>query len=262
MGTMHGLRDRPKADRLRAQLRVADDPRLLVVARSIVEAKVTKQAVVLRRFAREEHADRVRATTGEMERMVRMLPDAHSREEIMGLEGAAARAYWPAYGALFPEPLRFEARSRQPPRDIPNSALSFLYTVLLGECVCACAAAGMDPLYGVLHADDDRRPSLALDLLEEFRPWVVDQVVLRAARGNRLGVEHGRSESGKPGIFLTAGGRQAMLNAYESRMLTVTKGSLVGIAGSLRRHIYVQAQRLAASILDPELPWTGASWRS
>lgn len=84
-----------------------------------------------------------------------------------------------------------------PPRDIANSALSFLYTVLLGECVSALYAAGLDPSIGVLHAEQERRPSLSLDLMEEFRPLIVDQVVLAAARSGELRAEHAKQEPGR-----------------------------------------------------------------
>src|SRR5689334_13392801 len=115
-----------------------------------------------------------------------MLPDATTRDEIMGLEGAAAREYFTAVGRAVPEQLRFAGRSRRPPLDLVNAALSFGYTILLGEAVAALAAAGLDPAIGLLHADADRRPSLALDLIEEFRPLVVDQVVITAARRDQL----------------------------------------------------------------------------
>lgn len=179
----------------------------------------------------------------------------------MGLEGAAAAAYFPAFGALLPEELRFELRSRQPPMDVANSALSFLYTVLLGECVTAVCAAGLDPGFGVFHGDDERRPSLALDLVEEFRPLVVDQVVLEAGRHGRLTAGHGRSEEGRSGVLLTKAGREVILEAYERRMLTQTRGALPGFAGTLRRHVYRQAQRLQGAITGAETGWTGMSWR-
>src|SRR5207248_2932970 len=100
-----------------------------------------------------------------------------------------------ALGLLVPEPLRFDGRSRRPPLDVVNAALSLGYTLLLGEAVAALAAAGLDPAIGLLHTDADRRPSLALDLVEEFRPLIVDQVVITACTGGRLTVEHGRKKT-------------------------------------------------------------------
>jgi CRISP-associated protein Cas1 len=154
-----------------------------------------------------------------------------------------------------PAPLRFEGRSRRPPLDVINAALSFGYTLLLGEAV-----AGLDPAIGILHADADRRPSLALDLIEEFRPLIVDQVVLTAARTSRLRPEHGRIEEGRARVLLTQAGREALIDGYERRMLHTTRGALPGFAGSLRRHLHRQAERLAAHI-DRGEPWTGLSWR-
>ena len=203
-----------------------------------------------------------------MTNTVRMLPDAGTADEVMGLEGAAAAAYFPALGALLPEGLQFGHRTRQPPLDIANAALSFLYTVLLGECVTALYAAGLEPGIGVLHGDDERRPSLALDLMEELRPMVVDQVVLEAVRQQRLNADHGRSEDGRAGVLLTRAGREAVLDAYERRMLQTTRGAIPDFAGTIRRHVYRQAQRLQTAIAEAVAgealdgtSWTGMSWR-
>ena len=138
---------------------------------------------------------------------------------------------------------------------------SFLYTVLLGECVTAIYAAGLDPGFGVLHSDDDRRPSLALDLMEEFRPFVVDQVVLEAARSRALRPEHRRSEDGKVGVWLTNAGREALLSTYERRMQRRTAGAIPGFAGTIRRHLYRQAQRFSSLIVQGDGAFEGMSWR-
>ncbi len=145
--------------------------------------------------------------------------------------------------------------------DLANSALSFLYTVLLGECVTALYAVGLDPHVGVLHADHEDRPSLGLDLMEEFRPMVVDQVVLEAARQRRLAAKHARSQEGKRGVLLTQAGREAVIDGYERRMLRFTRGALPDFAGTLRRHVYRQAQRMRRAIEDPDYAWSGLSWR-
>lgn len=251
----------PRAARVRAQVRFLDTEESLVVCRSIIEAKVRKQIVVLQRLGRREHAEQVRPAIAAMEQVLMMLPQCVSSTEAMGVEGAAAAAYFPALGALFPEGLQFDHRTRRPPLDVANSGLSFLYTVLLGECVTACYAAGLDPALGVLHRDHEDRPSLALDLLEELRPMVVDQSVLAAARLGQFTTSHARDEEGRAGIYLTKAGREALLAAYERRMLTTTRGALPDFAGTLRRHLYRQAQRLSTAITHPGTPWTGMSWR-
>jgi CRISPR-associated endonuclease Cas2 len=96
--------------------------------------------------------------------------------------------------------LRFTGRSRRPPLDVVNAALSYGYAIPLGETFTALRAAGLDPAIGLLHADHERRPSLALDVMEEFRPLIVDQVVVTAATRGWLRPEHG--ESADRGPFL------------------------------------------------------------
>jgi CRISPR-associated protein Cas1 len=247
--------------RLRAQLDfTADQARTLPLAVAIVEAKIRKQIVLLQRFGRRTHADLTRDAVSQIRGLLAMLPDCTSTAEAMGMEGAAARVYFPCLGLLFPDGLKFELRSRQPPLDAANSALSYLYTLLTSESVSALVAAGLDPAVGILHAPDEGRPSLALDLVEEFRPLVADQVTLTAARNGELTPASGHSEEGKSGVLLTKAARTSLLAGYELRMLRTTKGALPGYAGTLRRHLYRQAQRLRATIERGE-PWTGLSWR-
>ena len=132
----------------------------------------------------------------------------------------------------------------------------------------AVRAAGLEPAIGVLHGDDNRRPSLALDLLEELRPMVVDQVVIEATRHERLTTAHARTQDGRAGVMLTQAGKEALLDGYERRMLQATRGALPDFAGTIRRHLYRQAQRLQAAITaaaaNPDATatsWTGMSWR-
>jgi CRISP-associated protein Cas1 len=268
LGTLVSARGGPRADRLRRQCAITRSTAALPICRAIIDAKVSKQIVVLKKFARREHADQVGEAIGSMHRTLLLLPDASSPDEVMGLEGAAAAAYFPALSDLLPEELQFGARSRQPPLDVANSALSLLYTVLLGECVTALHAAGLEPGIGILHGDDERRPSLGLDLLEELRPMVVDQVVVEAARQGRLTAAHGRSEDGRAGVLLTKAGRDAVLAGYERRMLQSTRGALPDFGGTIRRHVYRQAQRLQVAIFEAAdgvstqaTSWSGMSWR-
>jgi len=253
---------RHRIARLRAQLAAADDTaRAAAFGRAVVDAKIRKQMVLLRRLARRDNAEIVTAAARQMDQLLVMLPDCATRDELMGIEGAAARAYFAALGQVLPEGMTFPGRSRQPPEDITNAALSYGYAIILGEAVSALCAAGLDPAVGLLHAEQDRRPSLALDLMEEFRPLVVDQVVIAAARRAELRPDHGHREETIHGVLLTKAGREILLAGYERRMLQHTKGALPGLSASLRRHLYRQAERLAAYIHDPTATWTGLSWR-
>ena len=159
LGHGRGGGDRSRVMRLRAQLATSDDAaRCLRFGRAVVEAKVRKQIVVLRRLGRRNNADIVADAAGLMGQLLAMLPAATGRDELMGMEGAAARAYFGALGKIMPEGLAFAGRSRQPPLDVVNAALSYGYAILAGEAVSALCAAGLDPAVGLLHADADRRP--------------------------------------------------------------------------------------------------------
>ncbi|HZK06082.1 MAG TPA: CRISPR-associated endonuclease Cas1 [Actinomycetaceae bacterium] len=262
LGSLTSAQDKSRVGRLRAQIHATGDPeRRLAVARTFAEAKLVKQAILLRRFGRRSTAEIISPASRAIARLADMLPDCTTVDEVRGLEGAAAGQYFPAFGALFPEGLDFQTRSRRPPMDTTNAALSYLYTILLGECETALRSAGLDPAIGFLHADEDGRPSLALDLMEGFRPLIVDQATLNAARRNQFTAEHGRVEKDRPGVLLTKAGREAIVGAYETRMLQSTRGALPDFAGSLRRHLYRQAQRLVPVLHDPTARWTGLSWR-
>jgi CRISP-associated protein Cas1 len=248
--------------RLRSQLAVADDSvRLLPFARAVVDAKVRKQMILLQRFARRDNHEAVMVAVRQIDQLLAMLPECTTRDEAMGIEGASAREYFGALSQILPESMRFNGRSRQPPEDVINAALSYGYAIILAESVSALCAAGLDPAIGMLHAEQERRPSLALDLMEEFRPLIVDQVVVAAARRGELRPEHGHRVEGDHGVLLTKAGREVLVAGYERRMLQHTRGALPGLSGSLRRHLYRQAQRVAAYIEDREAIWTGLSWR-
>ncbi len=261
IGSIVGSQTSPHAARLMAQVNIQGSDHQVRLSREIVRAKIQKQIVVLQRFGKRCSEEYINTAVTRMRTYMGMLDDAQTLDEVRGLEGAAAKEYFLAYGSLFPKDLVFTKRSRRPPKDVANAALSFLYTVLLSECITAVRAAGMEPTLGVLHNPQEKRPSLALDLLEELRPLVVDQVVLSAARRKLLSSQHSRKDEGRPGVLLTKKGREQILNAYEARMLQVVKGSLPNFAGSIRRHMYRQAQRLAGAIVDEEYQWTGMSWR-
>ncbi len=257
---MHSHSDAWRPGRLKAQFEAQKPKYAVPVARAIVLAKIRNQQTLLRHFNRRETRDEIAETIGQLGELALMLDEANSVSELMGMEGAAAKFYFPSYGKLFPDLLQFSVRSRQPPQDVVNSALSYLYTILLGECVTALHAAGLDPGIGLLHSDQAKRPSLALDLIEEFRPLIVDQVILEAANQNRLLPEHGKYEV-RRGIRLTKAGKKALILGYEQRMNRKVNGALPNFAGSYRRHLYRQASRLRAAIVDHDLEWTGLSWR-
>ena len=287
LGQLAGPRSTANAQRLLRQAEfAADEEARLPLARNIVRAKLRNQLHVLHRLARRERegsadgsagddvesagavlADRrigvvgLEAACRDIRYIMADLPDAASVEEIMGMEGAASNVYFACVAGLLPPEVSFPCRSRRPPKDMANAALSYAYSLLLGECTAALFAAGLEPSLGVLHASTDKRPSLSLDLMEEFRPLLVDRMVFGLLRSRRLRPEHAGPSDDGAGVWLTKDGKKAVVDGYEATLQRSVKGALPGFAGPWRRHIHHSAQLLGRAILEPDYDWVGVSWR-
>jgi CRISP-associated protein Cas1 len=163
------------------------------VARLLVRAKVKGQAGLLRQ-ALAERPDQRRPLTLGLERLGQVRERLWQApplgiDSLRGLEGAAAAAYFQAYGSLFAPVLGFSGRNRRPPRDPVNAVLSLGYTLIHFEAVRACQTAGLDPLIGFFHELDPGRESLACDLVEPLRPRV-DAWVWSLFRTGELRADH------------------------------------------------------------------------
>ena len=175
-GALIGANRGAHASRLLAQVALTGDhERRVRLAASLIGANIRGQIRVLTRIARRDQAVHVADTTAHMHAWRRSLAGARTLDGVMGIEGACSNAYFDALAACVPADVTFDGRSRRPPRDLPNAALSYGYSILLSECVGALHAAGLEPALGIAHAPTDKRPSLALDLMEQFRPLLVAQ---------------------------------------------------------------------------------------
>lgn len=261
-GTLIGAGRGSHASRLLAQIDLTrDEERRVGLAAALIGAKIRGQIHVLTRIARRDPGLHLADTTAHMHRWRRSLADARTINDIMGIEGACSTAYFDALGACVPSDIPFDGRSRRPPRDLPNAALSYGYAILLGECVGALHSAGLDPTLGIAHASTDKRPSLALDLMEEFRPLLVDQTVMALLRTRKLRPEHASIEPESGGVWLGAEGKKVLVDAYEAGAQRSVTGALPGYSGSWRRHITHSAQMLARAIAEPDYQWRGIAWR-
>ena len=240
---------------------VGDRERRVRLAASLIGAKIRGQIHVLTRIARRDETVHVADTAAHMHAWRRSLAGARTLDEVMGIEGACSNAYFDALSACVPADVTFDGRSRRPPRDLPNAALSYGYAILLSECVGALHAAGLEPSLGIAHAPTDKRPSLALDLMEQFRPLLVDQTVMALLRTRKLRPEHGVVEAEAGGVWLGGDGKKILIDAYEAACQRSVTGALPGYSGSWRRHIAHSAQMLARAIAEPDYLWSGVAWR-
>ncbi len=208
----------------REQYRRTDrEPDDAVIARTIVSAKIANSRAVLLRGARErEDPDAVATLDSAAAKLAALLTQLQSLktlDEIRGVEGIAAREYFAAFNALVSQQrdaFSFTERSRRPPLDNLNALLSFIYTLLLHDFRGACESVGLDPQVGFLHRERPGRPSLALDLVEEFRSWFADRFVLALINLKQVkGSDFEKTESG--GVLLKPEARKTVLEAYQKR---------------------------------------------
>jgi CRISPR-associated protein Cas1 len=225
------------------------------VARRLVEGKIRNQRTLLQR----NHIEPQRATLDGLKEMARRAERAESLEELLGIEGNAARLYFGDFaGMIKPDEdagtgeLRFvlDGRNRRPPRDPVNALLSLGYSLLAKDLTVACYAVGFDPYVGFYHQPRFGRPALALDLMEPFRPLIVDSAVLTAINGGMVTERDFVRVGGS--VALTAAGRKAFFRAYELRMDTLVTHPLFDYRVSYRRLLEIQS-RLLARVIEGEI---------
>jgi len=170
------------------QVRRADEPSFrLGIATSIVAAKLMNQRRILLRYRRRRGTEIIGEAATKLRRLSIKAEGAQDIDELRGFEGAGAAAYFETFGHLVSNRLfEFKGRNRRPPRDPINACLSFGYTLLGSLLDGRIASVGLDPMIGFLHSTDYGRPSLALDILEEFRAPIVDSLVLKLLNLRKL----------------------------------------------------------------------------
>jgi CRISP-associated protein Cas1 len=208
----------------RTQFRAADHPeKCAAIARQIVAGKIQNSRNSLLRAARESPSEedqcRLSETADALARQIRELAGTTLLDAIRGAEGMASQRYFGVFTLTLKqqrEPFSFKLRTRRPPRDRINCLISFLYALVRHDCIAALTAAGLDPFVGFLHVDRPNRPSLALDLMEEFRPWLADRLAITLINRQQIGPEHFREREGGA-IEFTDPGRKLVIKAYQER---------------------------------------------
>lgn len=203
--------------------RVADATFTLDMARACVAGKIKNTRQVLLRGAREAKSDDEAKTLArladDLAASLRALPAAASLDALRGLEGEAARQYFSGLSLLVRpdqrEAFAMDGRTRRPPRDRFNAVLSFLYAMWMNDCRSALEAAGLDPQVGFLHALRPGRAALALDLMEEFRPWA-DRLALTLINRGQLAANYFVLREGG-GVSLQPDARKTVVVAYQER---------------------------------------------
>lgn len=236
----------------RAQLLAYSNGQGLGLARAFAEGKIRNQSNLLKYMAKyRKETDpalyrELRLVAGEVLSHVIELDRLGGarvddvREQVLSVEGRAAQKYWAAIRLVVPAELGWPGREGRGARDPLNSALNYGYGILYGQVERALALAGLDPYAGFIHVDRPGKPSLALDVIEEFRQAVVDRAVLGLVN---KGVALAQDEEGR----LTEGTRRMLAEKVLGRLEESTE-RYEGKRHALRVILQSQARHLATYV--------------
>ena len=245
-GITNGMSHKNVELRCRQYLGAMTPETALSIARQLVFGKIKNCRTLLRRNHREPPP----AVLTELDRLANRARTAPALDNLLGIEGAAARAYFSEFpGMIKARDLAFDfrGRNRRPPKDPVNAVLSFLYAMLIKQAMVTALTVGFDPYLGFYHQPRYGKPALALDLVEEFRPLIADSVCLSLINNGELGPEHFITRG--DAAALTQNGRRKVIEAYERRMDSLVTHPLFGYAVSYRRILEMQARLLSRHLL-------------
>ncbi|MEA1928308.1 MAG: type I-C CRISPR-associated endonuclease Cas1c [Candidatus Auribacterota bacterium] len=232
----------------REQYRRADNPEASSkIARAIVIGKIANCRKVLQRSVRDHGecsgVQRIKQMADRVGQHLRKLSQDLTLDEIRGVEGDASRSYFSVFDSMITsqkENFIFRFRNRRPPKDNVNCLLSFIYTILLHDVRSALETVGLDPQVGFLHRDRPGRPSLALDMMEEFRAPFADRLALSLINLKQVR-QGGFIESEAGGIHMTDETRKTLLIAYQKRKQDMIEHPFLGEQMQIGLLFHVQA---------------------
>lgn len=238
-------------------------PHRFQLARSCIDGKLRNLRTQLQRANRKRDEQPVDAAISDIhvarQQLSRLQPPAtddpsdrmHGVGAVFGVEGQGTAAYWRAFGALLNPPWQWNGRVRRPPTDPINAMLSYGYTILIHQALSQIAIVGLDPYIGFLHRPGLGKPALALDLVEEFRPLVVDSTVITVINNGMVTERDFVDEGGS--IRLTPDARRTFLQKLEERLNTDIEHPIFNYKASYRRCIELQARLLGKAVMG-EIP--------
>jgi CRISPR-associated protein Cas1 len=243
------------ASRLRHYQRTLEPQFTQAIAGKIIVAKIYNQRRLVQRIAANRKAEdkpipsAVTIALDALNRIMTTAGKADNLDSLRGYEGLAAACYFSAWAALLPESFPFERRSTRPPLNPVNAVLSFTSTLIYHEMHSYIHAHGLDPALGLLHTTENGRWSLALDLMEPFRPVLGEALTLDLFSHKMLNEAH--FEPHKGGIYLNKNGRSKLILQYEKRMERQFMSESAGHRTTLRQQLENQTIYLKSALDDP-----------
>lgn len=192
----------------------------------------------------------IKNTLGWLDAIFASLKTSQSIDELRGYEGASTARYFQAWASFLPAQFPFERRSPRPPLNAVNACISFGATLLYAEAVAYIHAHGLDPALGLLHTTENGRWSLALDLIEPFRPVLVEALALDLFSHQILNADHFEPRNG--GVYLNEQGRKKFILQYERRMERQFLSECVEHRTTLRQQLEQQAVMYKSALEQPD----------
>jgi CRISPR-associated protein Cas1 len=230
-----------------------NEPMSLNIARPIIAAKIVSTRALLQRHVRnhpDAPNDAIESVANLLAKRLADVKNAVTRDELLGYEGECAASYFSVLPLLITsqrEDFDFTGRSRRPPLDPANAILSFVYAILANDIRSALETTGLDVQVGFLHQMRPGRPSLALDLMEEFRAFLGDRIMLNLINLKQvIKDDFEKRESGE--VRMSDAARKALLNAYQKRKQEEITHPFLGEKMTVGLLFHVQAQLLARAI--------------
>lgn len=236
------------AMRQRKQSALYDTDFALELGKKIMGAKLKNQSVVLRRYEKSRGID-----LKEEQKMLvvceKSLERCKSINEVIGFEGQGAKSYFKGLSQCVEEEFRFSGRTRRPPMDEFNSMISLGYSILMNEVYCKIEMKGLNPYFGFIHRDAENHPTLASDMMEEWRAVIVDATAMSLINGHEIHKEDFCFHTEEPGCYLERSGLKIFLNKLEKKLQTEVRYlNYVEYPVSFRRAIFLQMEQLTKAI--------------
>ncbi len=235
--------------RLRAQIKASENVDFyLTLDKKLINTKISNQIVVAKRYTKSSSVN----VENEFNQMIiakNKIGAATSIEQIMGYEGIASKNYFGILSKIINPDFSFKGRNRQPPRDPFNSLLSLGYSIIMYEIYGELENRGLNPYIGMLHQDKENHPTLASDVMEEWRPVLIDSLVLSILQNNELTKDQFEISDENGGCYLSQEAMKYYIGKLERKMHTYIKYLKDYESGmDFRKVILHQAESLARAI--------------
>lgn len=215
----------------------------LELSKKIILSKTKNQLLVLKRYNRNTNSVDVKNNIKHIKSNIRLINLANNKQQLLGIEGIIAKYYFDSFKFLLPKEFKFINRVSYPATDPFNALLSFGYTLLLNTFITCLENKKINPYKGFMHANRIGHPALASDLMEEYRPIIIDSLVLNLVRRNIIKLEDFYQIDNYKGFYINSNKIKIIIDKYNEKINLKTK-YIKNYTTNTKNIIYLQIQSL------------------